>query len=159
MRIRAFKESDGVQVRSLISSTMRNEFGMELRAYPEDDLNDISGSYGGKGDTFFVAVQDKNIIGTVAIKEEDKRVALLRRLFVHPKYRKKGYGLKLIEAAIDFCKRQRYRVIVFRSTDRMSRANSLCERMGFIERARVDFGGFQILKFTLNCTPPMSKPR
>lgn len=159
MRIRVFKESDGAKVRSLISSVMRNEFGMESRAYPENDLNDILGSYGAKRDAFFVAEQDKKIIGTVAIKEEDNRVALLRRLFVHPEYRKKGYGLKLIEAAIDFCKRQRYRVIVFRSTDRMSRANSLCERMGFLERARVDFNGFQILKFALNCSPPISKPR
>lgn len=158
MRIRGFKEPDGAKVRSLIGSIMRSEFGMESRAYPENDLDDIVRSYGGRRDAFFVAVQDKQIIGTVAIKEEDKRIALLRRLFVHPKYRKRGYGIKLIGAAIDFCKRQCYCVIVFRSTDRMSRANSLCERMGFIERASVDFAGFKILKFALNCSPPESKP-
>lgn len=159
MQIRVFKESDGDKVGELISSIMRNEFGMESRAYPENDLNDIPRCYGGKRDAFFVVEQDKKIIGTVAIKEEDTGVALLRRLFVHPEYRKQGCGLKLIEAAIDFCKRQRYRVIVFRSTGRMSRANSLCKRMGFLERARVNFDGFQILKFTLNCSPSMSKPR
>jgi len=59
--------------------------------------------------------------------------------------------LKLVREAINFCKGKGYRVVVFRSTDRMVQANSLCRKMGFVERARLNFGPFQILKFTLNC--------
>ena len=40
--------------------------------------------------------------GTIGIKEESKNVAILRRLFVSPNYRGKGYGLALIDKALDF---------------------------------------------------------
>lgn len=151
MPTRAYKESDAAQVKELISSIMRNEFKQELRAYPEDDLTNISKVYGGKKDIFLVAEEGQRIVGTVAIKGEDDGVALLRRLFVHPEYRHKGYGLNLLDEAINFCKHQGYRVIVFRSTDRMTQANNLCQKKGFVERAKVNFGPFRILKFTFDC--------
>lgn len=153
MQVRTFEKGDEPGVKELIGSIMRDEFGEESGAYPEEDLLNIPKTYGGPKDIFLVACEGDSIVGTAAIKGDSEDVALLRRLFVRPIYRKKGYGRKLLRKTIDFCRRNGYRVIVFRSTGRMIQANNLCRKMGFVERARVNFGGFDILKFTLSCSP------
>ena len=150
MEIRVFKEADSDQVRKLINSIMRQEFSDEEKVYFQDDLQDISKSYGGKKEVFFVAEEGNGIIGTVGIKEEEDGVALLRRLFVHSDYRSRKYGQGLLEKAIHFCQQQHYRIINFRSTDRMKPAVELCKKNGFHERAKIDLGSFQIIKLTLN---------
>lgn len=152
MQVRIFKEGDGPGVKELVDSIMKGEFGEESGAYPEDDLLNIPKTYGGPKDVFLVACEGGSVVGTAAIKGDSEDVALLRRLFVHPAYRQKGYGRRLLKKTIDFCRGNGYRVIVFRSTDRMAQANNLCRKMGFVERARVNFGGFEILKFTFSCS-------
>ena len=150
MEIRVFKEADSNQVRKLINSIMRQEFSDEEKVYFQDDLQNISKTYGGEKEVFFVAEEANDIIGTVAIKEEEDGVALLRRLFVHSDYRSRKYGQTLLEKAIHFCQQQHYRIINFRSTNRMKPAIELCKKNGFHERAKIDLGPFQIIKLTLN---------
>ena len=150
MEIRVFKEADSDQVRELINSIMGQEFSNEEKVYFQDDLQNISKTYGGKKEVFFVAEEGSEIIGTAGIKEEGGGVALLRRLFVHSDYRSRKYGQTLLEKAIHFCQQQHYRIINFRSTDRMKPAIELCKKNGFHERAKIDLGSFQIIKLTLN---------
>ena len=152
MEIRVFNEIDSEQIRELIDLVMKQEFSKEEKVYSQDDLKDISKTYGGKKEVFFVAEEGNKIIGTVAIKEEGDGVALLRRLFVHSDYRSRKYGQTLLERAIDFCQQQHYRVINFKSTDRMKPAIELCKKKGFHERAKIDLGSFQIIKLSLNIT-------
>lgn len=150
MKVRLFQERDEEQVKNLVTSIMKGEHSEEESAYPENDLNEISVVYGGRKDVFIVAEEEDKIIGTVAIKQESDDVALLRRLFVNPQYRGRGHGLSLLNEAVNFCKQHHYRVINLRSTDRMKQAIELCKKKGFVERSRVNFGPFQIVKLTLS---------
>lgn len=150
MEIRVFKEADSNQVRKLINLIMGQEFSDEEKVYFQEDLQNISKTYGGKKEVFFVAEEGNDIIGTVAIKKEEDGVALLRRLFVDSDYRSRKYGQTLLEKAIHFCQQQNYRIINFRSTDRMKAAIELCRKNGFHERAKINLGSFQIIKLTLN---------
>ena len=147
--IRPVKNTDVPQVLKLIKTILESEFGKEASVYPQIDLYDLESSYGGDRDQFFVAEKSGQIIGTVAIKEEDAKVALLRRVFVNPRYRGKGYGLRLVEEAIAFCKKKRYKTISFRGTSRMAMALSLCRKKGFEEVDRVAMEDFQIIRYTL----------
>lgn len=147
--IRPVKNADVPQVLKLIKTILETEFGKEASAYPQIDLYDLESSYGGDRDQFFVAERKGQIVGTAAIKEEDAKVALLRRVFVDPRYRGKGYGLKLVEEAIVFCKKKRYKKISFRGTSRMAMALSLCRKKGFQEVDRVAMEDFQIILCTL----------
>ena len=147
--IRPVKNADVPQVLKLIQTILESEFGKEAAVYPQIDLYDLESSYGGNRDRFFVAEKSGHIIGTVAIKEEDEKVALLRRVFVDPRYRGKGYGLRLVEEAIEFCKKKRYKKISFRGTSRMTMAISLCRKKGFQEDDRVAMEDFQIIRYTL----------
>lgn len=150
IQVRKFKEQDTDKVKNLINSILLKEFAIEKSAYPDTDLEHISSSYGGERDTFFVLTMGDKPIGTVAIKEDSKFIALLRRFFVSPKFRKRGFGVLLLKKAIDFCREKEFHEVVFRTTDRMNSAIKLCQQNGFIEKEKILFENFKIIKFVLN---------
>lgn len=150
MQIRKVTKEDVPHVIKLITTILHQEFGKEAKAYPQLDLYTIEHTYGGERDAFFIAEKEGHIVGTAAIKEDDKNTALLRRVFVDPKYRGKGYGKNLINKAIEFCKKHGYRNIYFRGTNRMDTALQLCKKVGFIEKERIDVEDFQIITCNLN---------
>lgn len=149
MKIRTVKNSDVPKVLKLIKGILESEFGKEAAVYPQIDLYDLEASYGGDRECFLVAEKNGQIIGTTAIKEEDGKIAMLRRVFVDPKYRGKGYGLELIEKAIEFCKSKSYRKISFQGTSRMTTALALCRKKGFQETDRVPMEDFEIIRCSL----------
>ena len=149
MSIRIFREKDSHAVRELVNTILFKEFPLSRKVYRLDDLDAISRAYGGPRDVFYVVEDDGRIIGTVGVKEDTRQIALLRRVYVHPECRGKGVGSQLISAAIQFCKKEGYRQVVFRSTDQMRDAIRLCLRNGFTEEEKLNLGDIQIIKFTL----------
>ncbi len=147
--IRKCHESDQQAAKELITRILREEFPKESPAFPIEDLNEINRSYGKLGEAFFVALDEGVIIGTAAVKQEDERTGLLRRLFVDSTYRRKKIGSQLIDRAIEFCREVGYEELMFKTTSTMSRAIKLCEAKGFVPRARLDIGPVQLVKFTL----------
>lgn len=149
MEAREYKYEDSQEVKNLILSILEKEYPFDRSVYRDTDVNDVSGTYGGKGNAFFVIEKDKKIVGTVGIKKDAPQSALLRRLFVDENHRKRGLGTMLLKRAIDFCKSSDYKEIIFRATDRMSQAMRLCKKMGFKEKDDLEVSGFRIHRFVL----------
>ena len=144
--LRPFTKSDEKHVKDLILSILTAEYPFDKSAYSDSDLDRIDEVYGGKKDSFFVMEFDGKIIGTAAIKEESGDEALLRRLFVDPRYRRLGCGTELLKQAISFCRDKGYKHIYFRCTDRMIDAMNLCIKAGFKEIEALEIAGFKIHK-------------
>lgn len=151
--IRRFTPEDEKPIKDLIVAVMNEEFHDSKAAYPTDDLDQIQKVYHGLGEAFFVAVDGKKIIGTVAVKKEDERVALMRRLFVSRDYRNQKIGVKLIDHVLNFCDEVGYDEIIFKTTSRMEGANKLCQKKGFIQRAKLAIGPVELLKFSIALHP------
>ena len=152
-------QNDDAAVVDLISSIMDGEFHDAKHAYPIEDVECIEKAYGGIGEAFFVAVDNKSkkVVGTVAVKKEDGRVALLRRLFVAPTHRNLKIGKKLIDRALDFCREVGYEEVVFKTTSKMSGAIELCRKNGFAQRAHIVLGPIELIKLSL-CLRPEAHP-
>lgn len=150
MNIRPFQEKDGEAVKTLISDILDQEFQLVKSVYSDTDLNTISKTYSGKRNTFFVGEVDRRIIGTVAVKEDDRETALLRRLFVAPAFRGKDLGSRLVDEALRFCREKGYKKVVFRGTKGMSAASSLMRRKGFREAERIRLGEIEMIRFVLH---------
>jgi GNAT superfamily N-acetyltransferase len=148
--IRRCTQEDEKSVIDLILSVMNKEFREVASAYPTEDVERIEKAYGGIGDAFFVATDHDQVVGTVAIKKEDDRVALLRRLFLGPTHRNQKIGKKLLDRALEFCREVGYQEIMFKTTSKMSGAIELCKKNGFIQRAHIALGPIELLKFSLN---------
>lgn len=149
MKIRRCALKDQDQVKKFITDILKNELSIDRKAYPHSDLDSIANVYGGKREAFFVGEEEGKIVGTIAVKEESKKVAILRRLFVARNSRRKGYGSALIDKALDFCKGNDYREVIFHSSARMKAAIGLCQKKGFIEKQRLNLDGVDIIKFIL----------
>ena len=157
--IRRYQEKDRLGIKDLIAQIMMGEFQEDQAAYPLDDVDEIDRTYGGLGEAFFVATDQKKVIGTVAIKKENDRVALLRRLFVAESYRKQKIGLKLIDCAMQFCDKVGYQEIVFKTTSRMKAAIMVCQKRGFVPRAKVHLGNIELMKFACSIREGLKKSK
>lgn len=145
--IRKCEPNDQRAVKDLILKILNEEFPKETATL--EDLENISDSYGKLGEAFFVAVSDGVIVGTVGIKREDERTAMLRRLFVDSHYRRRKIGTQLVERAIAFCRDVGYDEIIFKTNSTMKDAIKLCEKQKFAPKAKLDLGPVQLLKFGL----------
>ena len=150
MSARVYRANDSVGVKKLILSILAKEYPFDQSAYKDTDINDISGTYSGEDNIFFVVEKNKKIVGAVGVKKEAGNRALLRRLFVDESYRGKGFGTELLKSAVGFCKSKHYKTFVFRATDRMSKAMKLCKKEGFKETEDLEVSGFHIHKLTLD---------
>ena len=150
--IRRSVPKDDAEVVDLISTIMDSEFHDAKHAYPIEDVECIEKAYGGIGEAFFVAMDNKShkVVGTVAIKKEDDRVALLRRLFVAPTHRNLKIGKRLIDRALEFCREVGYEEVVFKTTSKMSGAIDLCCKNGFVQRAHIVLGPIELIKLSLS---------
>ncbi len=137
-------KDDSTAVVDFINGILENEFSESYHHLAADDLDDVCKSYSGNRDMFLVLKDEGEIIGSVAVKEDAKEVALLRRLFIAPEHRKKGYGKLMVQKAIEFCEKNGYEMISFRGNNQMDSAIKVMERFGFIKKDIIDFGAFHI---------------
>ena len=150
MRVRTFEQKDSNSVKDLIISILTKEYPFDKSVYEDSDLSGIDEAYGGSRDGFFVLESEGKILGTIGIKEDSEDTALIRRLFVDPANRRRGYGALLLEKAITHCRGNNFKHIVFRTTGRMIQAINLLKKKSFKEIEKIDLGGFQIYKFMLD---------
>jgi len=149
MSVRQYKADDSANVKNLILAILEKEYPFDRSAYRDTDINDITGTYSGEKNTFFVAEKDRNIVGTIGVKSETDERALIRRFFVREAERRHGLGAGLLSKAIDFCKEKGYKEITFRTIDRMKDAMKLCKKTGFKETEDLEVSGFHIHRFVL----------
>jgi len=147
--LRKFRPQDSKGVKDLILTILTREYPFDHSAYSDSDLDKIAETYSGPKDSFLVVEENGEVAGTVGIKEDSAEDALLRRLFVDPRHRKKGYGSKLLDEAIKFAREKSYKRIFFRCTDRMGAAMKLCRSKGFKEKDSLEVSGFKIHRLEL----------
>jgi ribosomal protein S18 acetylase RimI-like enzyme len=74
------------------------------------DLDDIGSVYmKTDGNHFWVAqTADGKVVGMIGVQHHDEDVGEIRRLRVHPDYRRRGIGSTLIEQALRWCEEHNY---------------------------------------------------
>lgn len=133
INIREIRPEDAPQVRDLIRGIMETEFPADGKSFTMHDLEQPDKYYRGENDTFLVAEENGKIVGTVAVKEDTRDTALLRRVFVRKDCRGRGCGGMLMNRALEFCFKRNYQNVVFRGVDKMQAALKLCLKNGFEE--------------------------
>lgn len=85
---------------------------------------------------FWCLFDEKEIIGTVALKKLNDRHCELKSLYLLEQYQKKGFGYQLLKTAISKAQQDGYKEMYLDTLSSSTRAISLYERMGFVRIER-----------------------
>ena len=128
--ISRYVSSDQQGVKQVVLDGFK-DFGFEYLEEYDSDLEDPKKHYIDKGGMFFVLKDDEKIIGTVAIVNKGNKVAELKRLYVDKEYQGKGFGSKLLDTAIAYCKEKGFTKLEFETNKKFTKAHLLYQKRGF----------------------------
>jgi GNAT superfamily N-acetyltransferase len=139
IKIKEYSEEYKDQIRNIIGKTLADISVIDKESLPIDDkdLNMIKKIYSGKG-RFWVALDNNNVIGTVAIRDMGNQTAKLNRMFVLIEYHGSGVGQKLLNHAVSFAKKQGFTKMVLNTHKLMHRAHRFYEKNNFVRKGKVE---------------------
>ena len=120
------------QVKDLVIK-VHKEYGFPYDPALDYDLENPEKIYIETGGMFSVLLDDENVVGTVAIKKLNAETVELKRMYLLKKYRGHGWGSKLLDTAIAYCKKQGFRKCILDTTIKQKDAQKLYIKKGFIE--------------------------
>lgn len=145
IRIRQFVPADRDGVLDVILPIQREEFGIEITAGDQPDLNAIGDFYQSGRGGFWVAEHDGAIVGTIGLKDiapgrTAKAQAALRKMFVAAPYRGRPYGVasRLLGHLLADARERGVEEIFLGTTAKFLAAHRFYEKNGFAEIARPD---------------------
>lgn len=137
IEIKKYSKEYKEQIKDVIGKTLLDIFVIDQKSVPIDDkdLNNIEEIYSGKG-RFWVALSNKNVVGTVAIRDMGNQTAKLNRMFVLIEYHGSGVGQKLFDHAINFAKKQGFTKMILNTHELMHRAHGFYEKNKFVKKGK-----------------------
>lgn len=108
MRITPYTQPYQQQVASLIVGIQNKEFDVDITADDQPDLKNIEQYYQNNKGNFWIALQDEQVLGTIALVDIDNQQLALRKMFVKSGYRGQplNIGQSLLNTAINWAKQR-----------------------------------------------------
>ena len=131
--IRDSCESDSDQLWGLLERSLA-EYGLRPdRSTTDSDLMDVQASYMEKGGRFRVLVENGKVIGMCGLYNKGDAVAELRKMYLDPSFKGKGYGKMLLEDALEIARKCGFRQMVLETNLVLVEAIGMYKKYGFIE--------------------------
>ncbi len=134
--IRPYGHGDGEGILSLILSIQQGEFGLPVGAADQPDLLDIPSFYCRDKGNFWVALDGKDIVGTVGFKDIGRGMVALEKMFVAPSHRGTGTADQLLDTALAWAGDKGVGRIYLGTTDRFHAAHRFYDKKGFSRVAK-----------------------
>ena len=131
-RRRPATNADREQIRDLVFAVLV-EYGLKPDPDGIDtDLKDIEQSYFSRGGGFCILENaDGRIIATCALYPVDKATCELRKMYIRPENRGKGYGKRLLEEAISQARQMGFKTMTLETATVLKEAIALYRSYGF----------------------------
>ncbi len=110
------------------------DFGAYFESKVATDLVEFIGRYNEKRDRLWTVSKNDRVAGSISIDgiHADTEGAHLRWFIVSETFQGKGIGKRLIESAIDFCKKKRYPSIYLWTFEGLLSARHIYDSTGFV---------------------------
>ena len=129
--LRRATNRDAAEIWRLISTVLA-DFGIVANHQTTDrDLADIEAHYDDRGGIFFMLIDARTVIGTVALRPESPEVCELCRMYLAEQYRGRGLGRRLFDHAMGEARRRGFEEVFLKTASVLTTAISLYERAGF----------------------------
>jgi len=134
---------------NLIVNIQQKEFGIDITAADQPDLCDIKNFYQKDKGNFWVALFNKEVVGTVSLLDIGYEQAALRKMFVDQRYRGKKYQVAsaLLNTIFNWAQLHEIREVYLGTTPKFLAAHRFYEKNGFNEIAKTSLpSAFPIMK-------------
>lgn len=133
--IRKIEPADNPIIQEVIKSVFL-EFKLPLTgtAYADMETNNMYESYQQKGSVYYILTENDMVLGGGGIKKlnrSDNTVCELRKMYLAPGARNKGYGRLLLESCLDFAFKAGYKQCYLETLPELQAAIHLYEKYGF----------------------------
>ena len=92
-----FREKIGTLIPSV-----QKEFGIEITLADQPELLNIPAVYQQGGGNFWVALNNGEVIGTIALIDIGNNIGVIRKMFLAPDHRGTGIGQQLLDTLFHF---------------------------------------------------------
>jgi N-acetylglutamate synthase-like GNAT family acetyltransferase len=132
------KHADGVV--AVILPIQQSEFAIPITLDTQPDLRDIPGFYQHGDGNFWVALDDRKVVGTVALLDIGYKQAALRKMFVSATHRGPEHGVskRLLDTLLAWCLARGVREVYLGTTAKYLAAHRFYEKNGFREITRAE---------------------
>ncbi len=127
-------------IAALIINIQQNEFFVPITLSDQPDLQNIENVYCKDAGNFWVATEDNQLLGTIALIDFGKGRAALRKMFVKKEARgkEKGVGQLLLDRLLQWCKEKAITEIYLGTVEQLHAAKRFYEKNGFKKVAKDD---------------------
>jgi putative acetyltransferase len=135
LTVRAIEEADDEELASIIRDVM-TEYGSTGpgSSIHDPEIDSMSAAYASKGAAYFVVTDGERVCGGGGIGPlagGDGATCELRKMYLVPEVRGRGFGRRIVELCLDAARRSGYHTCYLETMSSMKEARILYERMGF----------------------------
>ena len=130
VELEKIKNEDKGKIKRFVFSVL-SEFGFSPNTCLDSDLENLDSFYQKPDNNFWVLIENQEVIGTIGIAKESPKTAKLKRFYLKKHWRGKGWGRKLFQKVLQFCKRRGYQTLVAETTQKNKKAITFFKKMGF----------------------------
>ncbi len=155
LSFRTARKADGSAVRTLVFEVL-TEYGLHGDPTTTDaDLDDLPAYYLDPGGMFeLLETANGELVGTVGLVPLDHHRAELRKMYLHPNWRGRGLGKRLLERALQRARDLGLQQVELETASALKEAIALYERYGFKRKPAPQHLSPQCnLAFVLDLTP------
>lgn len=134
------------EVKALFVEYVRS-LGVAANIKEFDGLED---KYKGPGEGLYIAFIDNEPAGCVALRHVDNKTAVMKRLYVRPKFRRGSLGTSLAKVLVEDAKDFGYEKLLLDSLPSMEEAKELYTNLGFKK-----FDGHKRVNTVIHLTLPL----
>jgi len=107
--------------------------GMPVREYVASTLDKVCADVPPRGITYLITLDD-HLVGMGGVRQLREGVGELKRMYIRPAYRGRGFGVVLLRQLLQMAAQFRYRSIYLDSGPFMTTAHQLYREHGFVAR-------------------------
>ncbi len=131
MQIITYNKKYKNQIIELILNIQNNEANINLGIEEQPDLLDIYSSYEKNGGEFWIAVDEDEVIGTIALMNKGNANSVLKKFFVRQDWRNKKVGLELYKKLLEFANNHNIKMILLDTPSVAQASHKFYEKAGF----------------------------
>lgn len=131
MEIITYQDKFKIQIIDMILNIQNNEAKINLPLEEQPDLQDIPNYYEKNDGVFLVAIENDEVIGTIALMNYNNGNGVLKKFFVKKEYRNKGIGRVLFSTLHTFAKDHGFHTVLLDTPSVAKDSHRFYEKSGF----------------------------